>query len=121
LIPKQIFRFCLVGVLSATVQFGILTVFLDFFTFSLNFSVTSAYVGSVFVHFFGNKYFTFRNAVVANVAEGGRYIGMVLLNYAVTLCVVGVLGNKPYVATVLSIVATVWVGFMLSKYWVFKK
>lgn len=106
-------------------QFGVLTVFWDFFAFSLNFSVTSAYVGSVFVHFVGNKYFTFRNAATVNVAEGGRYIGLVLLNYTVTLCVVGfvvgVLNSTPYVATVLSIAATVWIGFVLSKYWVFKK
>lgn len=117
-------RFCFVGAVSAVAQFSVLTVFLDFFSFLLSFSVTAAYVFSVLVHFIGNKYFTFRSTTDAYVGEGGRYIGVVMVNYIVTLGVVWfvvvVFNGTAHVATVLSIAATVGIGFALSKYWVFR-
>ena len=88
MIQLQVLRFLFVGAVSALTQFIVLTVLLKIFAFSLNLTVTAAYVASVLVHFSGNKNFTFKKTAEASMSKGFRYLGVALLNYIITLGVV---------------------------------
>lgn len=121
----EIFRFLLVGAISAGTQFFSLAVLFDCWAFSLNFSVSASYAISVLVHFLGNKYYTFRATLSTSATEIYRYLSVVLINYSITIFVtwffVSILNANVYWATVASIGATIGTGFALNKLWVFEK
>lgn len=120
----EIIRFLFVGAASAGVQLVLLAFLLDVCNFPLDLSVSVSYVISVAVHFFGNKFFTFRSVETISRIEIVRYFSVVFINYIITVCIVWfavqVLKSTPYIAMLASIASTVGVGFVLNKIWVFK-
>lgn len=122
---SEVILFLLVGATSAVTQIGVLAFLFEVCAFRLDWSVSIAYSASVLVHFLGNKHYTFRNTAKTGATEVLRYLGVVLLNYLITIgvvwLVVEVFKSNPYTAIVASIAATFGLGFALSKLWVFKQ
>ncbi len=115
----------MVGGSSAVVNLATFTVCWHFFHWPNAMSVTAAYFVSVLVHFLGNRYITFRAMKHQPLWRNlKKYVVMVGINYLISLGVVHV-GVKtfalyPPIAAALAIIATVGLGFVLSKLWVFK-
>ena len=118
-------RFLTVGGAAALVQFAALAFCLHVLDFWYQFAVGVAYILSVVFHFLANRRFTFQLNVDPQFEEVFRYLTLVVGNLVITLIVtvfvIEVLGLTAYMATVISIAATIGVTFVASKYWVFKK
>lgn len=113
------------GAASASTQFSVFALLFEVCDVPINWSVSTAYVASVIVHFFGNKLFTFGGSAKLYASEILRYLSLVMLNYLITVVVVwlivDVLKSNPYMATMISIAITAGIGFALSKFWVFNR
>ena len=123
LTDRDFLFFCGVGALSALANFGSFFIFWHVLEFHYEWAVSCSYVISICVHFLGNRHVTFRNKKEKFWPQFLRYLCMVVINYFVTLFVVfGVVHwvhLPPYVGVIASIGATVMVGFVMAKYWVF--
>lgn len=87
--------------------------------------VSVAYLFAVIFHFFANRTLTFRATNHRLVDQSIRYIGILMLNYLITLLAVSFcverLNFSPYLSAAFAIVLTVGVGYFASKFWVFRK
>ena len=119
---KQLIRFFLVGGGTAGIQFFILFLCL-YFGMDYTWGAVIAYVGSILCHYTLNRYFTFEGKGRPNFGEISRYLAMIALNGLLTVRVtvfsVEVLGYNAYIGTVLAIMVTVGITFLMSRYWVF--
>ena len=86
-------------------------------------AVSIAYLASVLTHFIANRRFTFQSHGHNLWPHIAKYCSLVVINYLITLAVVHIivveLFLSPYLGIVGSIIATVLVGFLLAKLWVF--
>jgi putative flippase GtrA len=87
-------------------------------------AVSVAYFVSTSFHYFANRYFTFSAQTGVHLQQLTRYMVLWTLNYIITIIVVGVsvehFGLSAYLGVCASVVVTVFVGYFLSRYWVFK-
>lgn len=117
--------FLSVGALSALVYFLSFTLFWKLFGWNYKISISFAYFLSVVTHFTGNRNLTFKSYGVSIPLQVAKYLLMVATNYAITLIVahivVEILKLSPYISIVCSIGATVSTGYLMSRFWVFKK
>jgi putative flippase GtrA len=95
------------------------------FHFDYRLGVSGAYLLAVIFHFFANRTFTFRSVGHRLVDQSIRYIGLLIFNYFITLMVVSFCVEKlsfsPSLSAALAIVFTVGLGYLASKFWVFRK
>lgn len=121
----SLIRFVSVGGFSAFTQVAVLEIAVDNYNVDLKLSTTIAYFISVAVHFIGNKYFTFGRVGFPTLMEILRYSTVVFVNYLITLLVtvffVEKLGQTVLIATLCSILATVTIGYILIRFWVFNR
>lgn len=115
----------LVGGAAAFVQFAVLATCLQVLDLNYKMAAAVAYIASVVFHFFANRQFTFKLCGNFRLKEVLRYLIIVVANLLVTMVVVvfviEIMKSTPYLATVFSIVISVGVTFMASKYWVFNR
>ena len=84
---SEVFKYLLVGMLTAVVYFVGVAVLTEFFYSSYRSAVTISYIFSVNFHFFANRKYTF-------VVDGDlkfqllRYAGILLVNYLITIFIV---------------------------------
>lgn len=125
MLNTHFFRFLLVGSSSGIVQFFVLFITFQVFSFSYQAASIMAYVWSVLVHYTLNRIFTFKRKGRPPIGEIWRYLIMIggnaLITLYVTMLSVEVLQLGVYVGTILSILMTVGLTFLMSKYWVFRK
>lgn len=133
-------RFLLVGAFSALLQFMVLGLCLQYLKFEYQFSAILAYIASVTFHFLANRYLTFRLCGTPRIKEIGCYVILALLNFIITMSItiltvelvslspqvstlltVDIINLAPYIGTFFSIVTTIGVTFISSKYWIFKQ
>lgn len=116
--------FLAVGLLSALVNVFSFAFFWRILALDYAVAVSLAYVLSVVTHFTGNRHFTFKHQKAPVLQQLPRYLGMVGINYAITLAlayfVVDILHYSPYYGVLLGIAGTVIVGYGLSCFWVFR-
>jgi putative flippase GtrA len=117
-------RFGLVGATTAAIYFFVMwfgdaILGLRYIAF-----VTLAYSLSTVFHFLANRLFTFSAARARLKSQITRYIIMFLVNYLITILVVGLCVEKlhmsPYTVIIISVFLTMCVGYILGSYWVFK-
>lgn len=118
--------FALFGLATAGVYFAALTFLLEVLKIDYRLAVSVAYFLGVVFHFVANKSITFKQHDLTDIQRQiARYLVLVAVNYALTLVIVifavEVLGFAPYVGVLLSMGATVISGYLLSRFWVFKR
>jgi putative flippase GtrA len=116
-------RFGVVGAMTAAIfffvmWFGDTILGLRYIVF-----VSLAYTLSTVFHFLANRLFTFVVARGALESQIARYLIVWLINYLITILVVGLCVEKfylsPYIGVVVSVVFTLCVGYVLGRYWIF--
>ena len=121
----RFFRFLLVGGAAATIQLLVLSFCLYILDIQYQFAAAFAYFASVVFHFLANRKFTFELNGAPKTQEVIGYLLLVTFNFIITMLVtifvVEVLELAPYVATIISIGATICITFIASKYFIFKK
>ena len=120
----RLFKFALVGLTTAAIFFGSMWLFESFFKLNYLISISLAYFFSTGFHFLANKYFTFNCSNQDHGMQMIRYLILWFVNYGITLFVVSFLVTRfdanPYIGVCFSVVITMAIGFILSKYWVFQ-
>lgn len=121
---RDFFFYSAVGGVSALVNFGCFSLFYGVFRLHYEVAVTLSYILSVLTHFNGNRRVTFKRHTHALLPQLKRYGVMLFINYLVTLLVmhiaVAFLSLSPYIGLISAIAVTVWIGFIMAKFWVFK-
>ncbi len=125
----RLLKFIVVGLLTAFIYFMVMWATESIFPNHYIFPVTLAYLISTGFHYLANVIYTFN--LVATDRENNshlrhlrRYILIWLLNYMLTILVVGIAVKKyflsPYLGVCLSVIFTSIIGYTLCHYWVFK-
>lgn len=124
ILSPEFLSYLVVGGLTAIVYFGFIALSVEVFELDYRVGVTVAYVLAVSFHFLANRKFTFRAVNNQLMHQSIRYLGVLMINYLITLGVVsflvGRLGVSTYLSAAISIVVTVSVGYFASKFWVFR-
>lgn len=122
---RQLAKFIFVGFLTFGINFGIFHLFYALAQLDYRVSVSLAYVITVVCHFSLHRFFTFDAAAQQFVHNVGKYLGMLGLNYLITLSVawfvVAVLRLSPYWGVVAATAVTACTSFFVLKYFVFGK
>lgn len=122
---RKMFYFCCVGALSAAVYLITFTLTWKICALNYKIAVTIAYFASIICHFTANRRFTFQSHGADLIQHLLKYSVMVAINYLITLAVVHVIvedfGWSPFIAVIISIGSTVFTGYAMAKFWVFKK
>lgn len=121
---KKLVRYLCVGGISALSYFTVFAACFRVVGLGYMLAMSIGYIFSVFIHFCGNRYFTFQLGKRSAFTElAPKYGTVLLLNYGISYLLMNMMvtrhGYSPYMGVVLSIGATVTSGFLLSKYWVF--
>lgn len=120
---SPLLRFLLVGGAAAIIQLGVLRLMAGIAALPDAVAVSAAYGASVLFHFFANLRFTFGLRGDGVLARIPRYIVVAIINYAITLVVVGLLTRVAqfglYSSAIMAIAATTGFGFIASRHWVF--
>ena len=115
--------FLLVGTLAAVVNFAAFSFLWQIIGCNYQVAVSIAYVLSVAVHFFANRRFTFRRHDLNPWQQMPKYLVMILINYIATMLTVHIVVEElhlsPYLGLVAAIGSTVWIGYVLLRFWVF--
>jgi putative flippase GtrA len=86
--------------------------------------VSAAYTVSTTFHFVANRHFTFGAVEDKHQDQIFRYLVMWCINYVITILVVSVCVERflfsPYLGVCVSVVFTMFIGYFLGRYWVFK-
>ena len=115
--------YLVVGALAAVLYFGLFALTVEIFDIDYRVGISVAYLLAVSFHFLANRKFTFHNSDDHVIHQWFRYLGILVINYLITLGVVSFfvsrLGFSSYFSIALSIVITVSVGFFASRFWIF--
>ncbi|OGT38023.1 MAG: hypothetical protein A3F11_03380 [Gammaproteobacteria bacterium RIFCSPHIGHO2_12_FULL_37_14] len=121
---QSMVSFLIVGAISAVINFVSFAIFWQYFKISYSYAVSYAYVLSVIFHFAANRNMTFKHRGTRITSQIPKYLVMILINYLITLAIVDiavqVMGLSPYIGIALSIGATVGVGYLMSRFWIFR-
>jgi putative flippase GtrA len=118
-------RFLGVGGTTAALYFGLLGLTQEVLHLGYRIGLSLAYVIAISFHFLANRRFTFQAHRERMLGQAWRYIAVAAINYVVTIAIVAtcveMLGISVYAATAIAIAATVVIGYVASRAWVFQK
>lgn len=124
ILKSELLAYLIIGGLTAFIYFGIIALDVEILELDYRIAVSIAYVIAVSFHFLANRKFTFRVSDSRVVRQFFRYIGVLLINYLITISIVSLsvdrLGVSPYEGVAASIAVTVVVGYIVTKFWVFR-
>lgn len=116
--------YLIVGGLTAGIYFGFIALGVEILELDYRIAVSAAYAIAVSFHFLANRKFTFRVADNRVIRQSIRYMSVLMMNYLITISVVSLLvgkhGVSTYLSAAVSIMVTVGIGYLASKFWVFR-
>lgn len=118
--------FALFGLLTATVYFGTLAILLEVVHVEYRWAVSVSYLTGVLFNFSTNRVITFKHRELSGIhRQILKYSILVAINYLLTILIViftvETLCLLPYIGVVFSMGATLITGYILSRFWVFKR
>jgi len=120
-----VIKYVLVGGVVFVFYFSLIYLFVDIFDLYYQIGVSVSYFAAVALHFYLNKTFTFGESQVSVRYQFVRYLCLLCINYVIMLCVVSYVSSylkfSPYLGALIGIFTTTFVGFVMSKYWIFSK
>lgn len=133
---KSITIFLTVGCFVSLFYFSFFNFLWKHLSLNYHLAVSIAYVTAILIYFCANKFLTFKHIEKSsNIVHGNtgpsligiqfmRFLGMVFLNYLLTLFIVHVTVSffilQPYWGLGGAIIATTISNYILAKYWIFK-
>lgn len=114
----------MVGATTAAIYFLIMWVSYSILYLNYITAVSVAYIFSTAFHFLANRHFTFGAIDGRQGQQILRYLVMWVINYCLTLFIVGICVEKlllsPYLGVCISVIFTVFTGYFFARYWIFK-
>ncbi len=117
---RQFLLFLVGGVLAASIDIGVLQLLL-YNNVHLTAATTIGFLSGLFVNYTWHSRVTFDTA--ASPTRFGRYLCVVVINYAFTLGLVTLaqaLADMPLAGKLLALPITAINSYLLGKYWIFK-
>lgn len=122
---KTLIVYGVIGAFSALINLLIFALLYDVFHIDYKFAVTISYFAAVLFNFISNRQITFNGSDQHVILHLCKYLIMIALNYLLTLFIVHFVVTKlsltPYIGVIVSIIVTAFIGFTLSKFWIFKQ
>lgn len=122
---NSFFIFLIVGAITALINFAIFYFGYSIFHLHYQMAVSLAFILGVIFQFNANRFFTFKSSAISFYQQIPKYLGLLLLSYAITLFVMRLvveMGHfSPYLGYIAAIFATVMINYLLSRYWVFAR
>ena len=121
---RSLSRFGLVGMTTAAIYFFLLWIGDEIFSIPYVLSISLAYSVSTVFNFLASRHFTF--SILNRGADGQivRYLILWAINYLITILVVRLCVHgrnlSLYTGVSIALVFTTAVGYILSRFWVFK-
>ncbi len=123
--PRALVTFGIVGAITAIIFFGVMWIVESKLHASYLVAVSIGYGLAVVFNFFAHQRITFQAHYNQTTAQLNRYIGMVFLNYLVTVLVVYICvifwSLSAYVGVCFATVMTTVIAYILGRHWVFKR
>jgi len=120
----QLAKFATVGAITFGINFSSFHFFFGISRWDYRVAVSLAYVITVICHFWLHRFFTFGASEQRIFHNAGKYVLLMILNYALTVAIVGLVvelaGLSPYLGVIASTVGTALMSFFVMKYFVFK-
>ena len=117
-------KFGLVGSITTLIYFALMLIADISLGLPSMVAVSLAYSGSTIFHFLANRHFTFSGNHGPHGTQLFRYLIMWVINYLVTILVVGICIElfylSPYIGVCISVLLTMCIGYLLSRHWVFR-
>jgi len=117
-------KFGVVGAITAAIYFFVMWFASSILNFGYIFAVSMAYFVSTLFHYLANRYFTFSAQAGQHSWQLARYMVLCIINYITMFIVVSIsvehLGLSAYLGVCAAVVITVFVGYFLSRFWIFK-
>ncbi len=121
---KSIISFCVVGLLTAIIYFIAFTVFWKILGMGYILSLTLSNIFSILFHFTTNNRITFQNKNTRFSTKVAKYSVLLTINYVITVLIVSAMVEKfnvsPYLGIIIAIGVNVNLGYLMSRYWVFR-
>lgn len=121
---RSISFFLAVGSISAIINFGSFAILWNVLNINYQIATTIAFILSVIFNFSANRALTFQAHKHKLKHQLPKYATMLTLNYIITLSIVRttveVFHLSPYLGLVVAIGINMNMGYLLSRYWVFK-
>lgn len=117
-------KFGMVGAATAAIYFLVMWAVDSMLGVNYIAAVSVAYLVSTVFHFLANRHFTFGAVDDRHGHQIIRYLIMWVFNYLTTIVVVSVCVERfllsPYIGVCVSVIFTMFTGYVLARYWVFK-
>ena len=121
---KKLITFLTVGVLTAAVYFSLFTVLWKWLHLNYKIAVSISYCFAVMFQFFLNRHVTFKSGNENVLYQVIKFGVLLLINYILTIAIVtwsvNTLMVTPYLGIIISLTVTVFTGFYISTFWVYK-
>lgn len=118
------FKFGMVGTITAAIYFLLMWAADSILGLNYIAAVSVAYFVSTVFHFLANRHFTFGAIGDRHKHQIIRYMLMWIINYLITIFILSICVERfllsPYVGVCVSVVFTVFTGYVLARYWIFK-
>ena len=123
---RPVISYLAVGITAVVIYFAALAVLLELAKMDYRLAVTLAYFPSVTFSFYANKYLTFSSRSRADtIRQMVRFSMVTGINYLLTMVIVTLAVEQlhwaPYVGALIATVTCAFIGYTVSKYWIFKK
>ncbi len=116
-------RFGLVGIITFALNYSLVWLFYGVAALDYRIAVSIAYVLVVVVHFLLSRTFTYKAHSSPVLDHVGKYLGMLISNYfltlIITICTVELCGLAPYWGVVFATIANAASSFIVMKRFVF--
>lgn len=116
-------KYGIVGVLSVTVDFLLLFIFLNFLYIELNLSVTLAFILSTFVNFLMHKNYTFQDSSKNFYYQLIKYILLICMSYFITIYSINYfvnIGLNVYISKFITVCIVSIYGYLFGRFFIFK-
>ena len=121
----QFSKYILIGIFTFFIYYMGLWIFFDYFGLFYIYAVSIAYLVSIFFHYSINKIYTFNVKKPTNALNIFKYLFVAFFNYTIQILIIKILFEHIninfYLSTFLAAIFTMFSGFFLMNFWVFKK
>ena len=121
----EFIRYVFIGAVTSALYFGFSYFLIRVLSIDYQLAASLSYIIAVGFHFFANLRFTFNCEKKDLYIHAKRYIAMMLINYIVVFSILTFLVEtmqvEGYIASAISMFVLIFLGFVLSKLWVYSK
>lgn len=121
----MILSFISVGAITAVINYLLFSFFWGLLHLHYLIAVSIAFILAIVFHFIANRYYTFKIRDNNFQEQLFRYLGLITINYLLTLAVMHIVVEQiklsPYLGNILAIGVTVCSGYLMARLWVFAR